>query len=451
LELGRAETISPEALEALRASQEELAQRATRMSGEEAKPKAGILFEGASSQGPPSASPGEIPPADSSLSGISQGQEARPAQVPDPKPQLKKKLKLWHKIVISLVLTAIAAASAWYFVAPRITPVKPPPAVVEVERIPFKMRLDPSARVLRGVQQKAPELTLSVPGSPITSVSFSAEGKTAVTTHGDGSWRVWDLEKGEAFLAERYPGRVRAATFAEEGRRLILLDQDSTVRIIESGSDEARAIALNAGPLARHSFSPDARRLALVPEKGPVLVLDLSSARAEAFKVEGEILALGSTSQGTLILTRLATMIRLYSCVPGLMPAVLDEWRLLVKADLSETALNEAGTRALVAGNFMGSPKVGYLALKSSKPQLLEAEDLELGPAVVAGVALDKPGLKAAILLSDGKLWLWIPADQDLRLVGKAASGARVFFSEDGRRLYASDLSGGLQVWPLEP
>lgn len=54
----------------------------------------------------------------------------------------------------------------------------------------------------------------------VTSVAISADGQLGVTGSDDGMLRVWNLQTGEALLAERFAAAISVITLSDDGTRL---------------------------------------------------------------------------------------------------------------------------------------------------------------------------------------------------------------------------------------
>ena len=363
----------------------------------------------------------------------------------------KVRFKLWHKIVLGLVLALGLGAGAWFMISPRLDPVRPPDTVVVVRPGPFELQPDKQALSKFAPDPAQPKLerSLSGPREPIAAARVADDGLVAVTVTAGGSWRVWELGSGEALKPGRYNGPAVGAALSPDGRTVILLDRDSKVHLLDRQTNEVRSIAPNSGPVAKHSFSPDGRRLAFSTTGGKIVVLDLDTAKAEAFQPQGELVALAATNQETLVVTTMAGKVKLWQIKPGQSPVTLAEKNVL-GASLLAADIGADGRRLVAAGGFAGKLGVIAVTVGSSKAKILSGDQLELNGASIAGISVDGTGDRVAIVASDGRLWVWDMAYDDLVAIGKMSGPGPVSFSRDGKTVYASDSAGNLHFWKSE-
>lgn len=154
---------------------------------------------------------------------------------------------------------------------------------------------------------------------------------------------------------------------------------------------------------------------------------------------------MASTPEGTLLATRLASKVKLWSIVPGRPPTPLAD-RSMLGAKMGAADISADGSRLLGAGTFGAAQGLIAVRTANGKAQILSGDTIELGEARIVSVALDADGSRAAVLASDGRLWLWYIEGNDTRLLGRSPGAGRIAFNQDGARLLLSG-SSGLQVW----
>lgn len=410
----------------VQAAQTESMRRQGRASGEQARETSGQAF----GETRTAAAPGSV------------ASVAVPSLPSAPRPRLAR----WKKAVIGAAAVVAVAVGAYHFYSPSLKPVKPPINVVDVRESAFGLRADPTAGVtLNG------DGTLRLTGTgKLAGAAISDDGRAAVTIGADGSWKLWDLEKTRASKPARYPGKAVAAAFADGGRTLLLLDEDGTVRALDRRTGEARAIAPQGGlgGIERRAFSPDGKRVSVSTRGGRVVIVDVTAGRSTAFKAEGSVLALAETVDGTVVLTSAAGKMKVWDVKPGQAPSTRME-KIVFGATLGASAVNADGSKVAAAGMFLGSHGVILLDVASESARYLSSQELQLGAAKVAAVAVDGSGARVAIGASDGRVWLWEPGGAGLKLLGKASAGASVSITADGDAALAADLAGGVSIWPL--
>src|SRR5262249_34734021 len=92
-------------------------------------------------------------------------------------------------------------------------------------------------------------------------VTFSPDGRTAVTASPDGTARLWDARTGEPRGAPlRHEGGVMQAAFSPDSRQVVTASLDRTARLWEVEGGRPRGAPLrHRGPVRSVAFSPDGR------------------------------------------------------------------------------------------------------------------------------------------------------------------------------------------------
>lgn len=117
--------------------------------------------------------------------------------------------------------------------------------------------------------------------SIVWSATFSSNGGWLVTTHGDGSIRVWDVvERQRAIGFNEHNGPVRAVTWAPDGRRLASAGEDRSIMIwdVERGRREM-LLAGHPTRVTGLAFAPGDDTLASVDRNGTIIIWDLAQHR----------------------------------------------------------------------------------------------------------------------------------------------------------------------------
>jgi RNA polymerase sigma factor (sigma-70 family) len=152
----------------------------------------------------------------------------------------------------------------------------------------FEARADPvPARLFklfpflgRGSVPKPPPQKL--PGRrDIRSVTFSPDGKHALSAGWDRAVRLWDLETGEEI--KRFDGhteRVYTVAFSPDGKRAVSCSEDETIRLwdVEKG-EEIKKLEGHTGQVFVATFSPDGKRVISGGEDKTVRLWDVENGK----------------------------------------------------------------------------------------------------------------------------------------------------------------------------
>jgi WD40 repeat protein len=127
-------------------------------------------------------------------------------------------------------------------------------------------------------------------GSVVTSLSYSKDGKTLVTSSWDTTVRLWDAASGKelrAFNVSQAP--VLAAVLSPDSKTLATTGRDMQVRLWDA--DTGKPLWTSAGH--QHwvqclAFSPDGKRLASAGQDGTVRLWDAATGKQTASTAVGE-------------------------------------------------------------------------------------------------------------------------------------------------------------------
>jgi WD40 repeat protein len=112
------------------------------------------------------------------------------------------------------------------------------------------------------------EISRLVHAGPVTSVSFSRDGKRVVTTSEDSTAQVRNGVSGNAVVLRGHTKEVVAATFSPDGLSVATASNDNTARTWDSDTGKAIAVLSGHGaPVTSVEFSPDGRRVATSSEE----------------------------------------------------------------------------------------------------------------------------------------------------------------------------------------
>jgi WD40 repeat protein len=148
-------------------------------------------------------------------------------------------------------------------------------------------------------------------GRPLTSASFSADGRRILTTSSDGTariWTEWNLQgaKQLAVLSEPGGDNLNAGAFSADGKLVVTASNDGTARVwnASTGAQEAVLSEPGASPVRTASFSPDGSELLTGSVDGAARIWAWKSERIlTEFPVGDEVLDASFASRGDLLVT----------------------------------------------------------------------------------------------------------------------------------------------------
>jgi WD40 repeat protein len=143
----------------------------------------------------------------------------------------------------------------------------------------------------------------------VTSIAFSADGKTLLSGSADGTVRRWDLARGEVVQVVNHGTSVNKVAFHPGGERFLSAGWDRAIRLWATSGKSVAIWHASEKTVRGLAFSPDGKRFASVDDEGPVKIWD-ASAPADvwpesltgvglsdvALSPDGNLLALGRVS-----------------------------------------------------------------------------------------------------------------------------------------------------------
>ncbi len=244
--------------------------------------------------------------------------------------------------------------------------------------------------------------------SIVWSAAFSPDGHWLVTTHGDGSIRVWDMVKRRHAIGfNEHNGSVRAVAWSRDGKRFASGGEDRSVMVWNTES--GRRDMLLFGHTTRVTglaFAPDGGELASVDLDGAIIIWDLAE-RRERLRFERPI----------------------EKKIPGYYLVFSPDGRLLAT---SHGVYDSASGRQGTAFNY-GDPW--------------------LTPNAIYGLAFSPDGKLLAVANSYGLQSILDTATWQIveRAELRPRSFISVSFSPDGKHLVTGEDGRIVQLWTAEP
>src|SRR5947209_3931074 len=289
--------------------------------------------------------------------------------------------------------------------------------------------------------------TLQGHDGPVYAANYSPEGRRVVGAGGDGTGRVWDLDRrARAQVLTGHRGRVTAAAFSPDGRRVLSAGQDGTVRVWDLEHPGAsRVLTGHRGGVEGAAYSPDGGRVVSAGDDGTVRVWNLEHPAANRVLTgaRGRVLAAAFSPDGHRVVgAGDDAVVRVWDLArPGSAPRLLAGHQGSVQG----AAFSPDGRRVVSAG-YDGTVRIWDLEHGDSTRVLAGHQ----GSAYSAAFSPD--GKRVASAGGDGAIRIW-DLDQGARTRVLAGHQGRVYaaaFSPDGHRVVSGATDATVRVWDLD-
>jgi WD40 repeat protein len=286
----------------------------------------------------------------------------------------------------------------------------------------------------------------------VDSVSFSADGRKALTGSGDNTARLWDLETGNEIRGlEGHTGWVHSAVFSPDGRSALTASRDKSVRLwdLDTGK-EIRRLEGHSREVFSAVFSPDGRQALTGSADATARLWDLATGQ--------EIQRLEVPSKTGLPLQAFSVAFS----PDGRRVLTGSDWpdniaRLWDVATGKEILRLEGHSNTVVSVAF--SPN-GRWALTGGVDHTARVWDLATGREIwhleghsdeIFSVAFSPDGRKALTGSADrtARLWELTTGKEIQRLEGHSGMVESVAFTRDGRRALTGSSDGTTKFWDL--
>jgi len=281
--------------------------------------------------------------------------------------------------------------------------------------------------------------------SVVWNATFSPDGRSLVTTHGDGGIRVWDVRERQHVVGfNEHTGPVRAIAWVSAGKRFASAGDDRVVMIwnAESGRREM-LLAGHATRVTGLAFTPDGQTLVSVDRDGIVIMWDLIQQR-ERFRLDPHEVShcLAISPNGRLV----ATSHGVYETVTG---TQLIEFNSSVNRSFHASsiyglAFSADGTRLAVA-NANGLAFV----CDTATWQVVEQTDLSARQFISVSFRHDGKNLVTGEDSGIVQLWRIHPLTPTAVIGQHAARIKSVAFSPDGNQVVSAGDDGMIALWDV--
>jgi WD40 repeat protein len=244
-------------------------------------------------------------------------------------------------------------------------------------------------------------------------VSFSTNGRLLLTTHSDGSARLWrDGQELRKFISSG--SAVRDAEFWPNGRRIVTSSDDDTAQIRDAGSGRVLAVLRgHLGPVRRAAFSRNGKYVVTVSDDATARVWDAATGKSLAQLIghTGPVRDASFSRGGKFVVTAGDTTARLWDPAQGRSLAVLRGHGDFVRA----AAFSEDGRKVVTTSSdgtvrvWNADPKVVVLSGHTDR---------------VNSAALNPDAGRVVTASDDGTLRIWRSSSgQLLRTLGTPQPG----------------------------
>jgi WD40 repeat protein/serine/threonine protein kinase len=134
-----------------------------------------------------------------------------------------------------------------------------------------------SSIYVRDLVSHKPDLKLSAHKKPVTSLSFSPDGKTLVSGSEDLNVRVWDLATAQSQPLAAHTREVTCVSFSPDGTTIASGSNDDSVRLWDLATGKSRALVGHTLPVSSVSFSRDGKTLASSSADGTIRLWDVAT------------------------------------------------------------------------------------------------------------------------------------------------------------------------------
>ncbi len=289
----------------------------------------------------------------------------------------------------------------------------------------------------------------------VLDAAFSPDGSLIACGCGDSTIRVWDVGKEEALTLQGHQGEVASLSFCTTDSRLASASLDGTVKIwnLKSGQELLSWDVHSSGVYAV-AWSPNVSRIATASHDGKVRLWDVDTGE--------EVLTLARESRGIYDLQFSPSGSQLIS------PSIDDTLSIWDGMELHSVAV-EVPTPMVLTNQLLFKSTVGIECVVHSLDgqklvaagqdrvahiwDMAEQREVQslIGHERTISCADISPDGKVAVTASEDKTLRFWNTESGVELVRLPAvrSYSDIYYSVDGRLLFACSMDGKVRIWQL--
>lgn len=238
---------------------------------------------------------------------------------------------------------------------------------------------------------------------PVTSISFSPNGKTLASGSRDMTIKLWNVETGmQTRTLQGHSDQIDSVTYSPDGKILASSSDDETIKLWDVATGrEIRTLQGSFFSIYSVTFNPDGKTLASGSEDGTIKLWNVATGT--------EILSLQGHS-----------------------------------SKVSSVTFSPDG-RTLASGSVDGTIKLWNVAMGT------EIRTIEGHSDRVDSVAFSRDGTKLASGSRDNTTKLWdVSTGREIYIFPSNSSVTAVIFSPDGKTLASGSDDSSIKLWNLE-
>ena len=281
---------------------------------------------------------------------------------------------------------------------------------------------------------------------PVTSVQFSADGKTVLTASIDKTARLWDVVSGKEFRALRgHEDGITSAQFSADGKTVLTAGDDKTARLWDVASgQELRALRGHENRVNSAQFSADGKTVVTASEDKTARLWEVASGE-ELRSLRGHehnVTSAQFSADGKTVLTAS------YDATARL-------WNVASGEELRALRGHDGGS--VTSAQFSADGKTVLTASEDKTARLWDvASGKELRAlrghvSVVTSAQFSADGKRVLTVSRDRTARLWhVASGKELRVLGHEDEVTGAQFSADGKTVLTAGYDNTARLWDVD-